>query len=379
LHTALTLWYIPLVGEPKDSLPPSLVIHIRTSEPKENLLMPMMSKLQVTIARLFVYSVVMVIIGPSTTKAGYIYTTIRNANDNTFAQGINNDGQIVGQNSNSSAASAFVYNGGVFTNLDVPFAGNYGPTANGINNSGQIVGFYSDPTGGHGFVKNGGSYATIDVPGYDFTYANGINDAGDVAGWTYDFGQSGFVKSGFVKSGGGYRTIDVPGANYTEAYGINNSGQVAGTFVNSTGTHGFIESGGVFTILDHYPGATIVYGINNLGDVVGYYNDGPGQIHGFVRSSGGVYTTIQVPEAYNDSFTQAWGINDLGQIVGYYSPASNPKAVYGFLATPDGSIAAVPEPSMSVLMSTLLGLGYVWRRRLKTRHGVTASEQDNPV
>jgi probable HAF family extracellular repeat protein len=342
--------------------------------------MPSMSKLQVTIVRLFVYLVVMVIIGPSTTKAGYIYTTIRNANDNTLAYGINNDGQIVGQNSNSSAINAYVYNGGVFTNLDVPFAGNYGPTANGINNSGQIVGFYSDPTGGHVFVKSGGSYTTLDVPGADFTYANGINDAGDVAGYyyrTYDVGGVPTTgQSGFVKSAGGYRTIDVPGARFTAAYGINNLGQVAGTFVDATGYHGFIESNGVFTVLDHYPSGTIVYGINNLGGVVGYYDGGAGY-HGFVRSSDGVYTTIQVPDGYRDSFTQAWGINDLGQIVGYYSPASNPNAVYGFLATPD--IAAVPEPSMSVVMSTLLGLGYVWRRRLKTRHGVTASEQDNSV
>jgi len=326
-----------------------------------------MSKLQVTIARLFVYSVVLVLIGYSTAKAGYIYTTIRNPNTvNTFAWKINNAGQIVGQ----SERAAYVYNGGVFTNLDVPFAGSYGLAANGINNSGQIVGYYSDPIGVHAYVKSGGNYATVDVPGAELTYANGINDAGDVAGYYYKTHDVGGVPTwglyGFVKSAVGYRTINVPGAFYTQAYGINNSGQVAGTFGDSTGTHGFIEDSGVFTILNYPSSSTWVYGINNLGDVVGFY-DVPFQgWHGFVRS-GGVYTTIQTPDGYNDSFTQAWGINDLGQIVGYYSPASDPNAVYGFLATPDESNAVVPEPSMSVVASALLGLGYVWRRRKALR------------
>jgi hypothetical protein len=326
-----------------------------------------MSKLQVTIARLFVYSVVLVLIGSSTAKAGYIYTTIRNPNTvNTFAWKINNAGQIVGQ----SDRAAYVYNGGVFTTLDLPFAGNYGATANGINNSGQIVGFYSDSTTGHAFVKSGGNYATVDVPGAELTYANGINDAGDVAGYYNGYldvgGTSVFGMYGFVKSAGGYRTINVPGAIFTQAYGINNSGQVAGTFVDSTGSHGFIEDDGVFTILNHPSSGTYVYGINNLGDVVGFYQPGNFGYHGFVRSNG-VYTTIQTPDGYSDSFTQAWGINDLGQIVGYYSPASDPNAVYGFLATPDGSNAVVPEPSMSVVASALLGLGYVWRRRKARR------------
>lgn len=332
--------------------------------------MPSISKLQVTIARLFVYSVVLVLIGSSTAKAGYIYTTIRDPNSvNTYAFGINNAGQIVGQ----SDAAAYVYNGGVFTALDLPFAVNYA-TATGINNSGQIAGFYSDSTGGHGFVKSGGNYTTLEVPGASFTYATGINDSGDVAGYYYATqdvaGVPTIRQRGFVKSGGVYRTIDAPGAGVTQTYaaGINNSGQVAGTFYDGTKYKGFIEVGGVFTILDHYASGTYVYGINNLGDVVGYYEDAgqSGGVGGAFVKSGGVYTRIQNPDGFNGSSTQAWGINDLGQIVGYYSPASDPNAVYGFLATPDGLNAVVPEPSMSVVASALLGLGYVWRRR-KTR------------
>jgi uncharacterized membrane protein len=55
--------------------------------------------------------------------------------------------------------------------------------ANGINDVGQIVGAYSDTGGGHGFLFDQGIYTTIDGPGAvaDFgTQAYGINDSGQI-------------------------------------------------------------------------------------------------------------------------------------------------------------------------------------------------------
>ena len=37
-------------------------------------------------------------------------------------------------------------------------------------------------------------------------------------------------------------TIDVPGAALTEAFGINPEGEIVGSYVNATGTHGFLLS-----------------------------------------------------------------------------------------------------------------------------------------
>jgi probable HAF family extracellular repeat protein len=70
--------------------------------------------------------------------------------------------------------------------LAVP--GAYGTFAEGINNSGQIVGSYD--AGGqhyHGFLLNQGSYTTLDPPGsspsfFGLTGAHGINDSGQIVG-----------------------------------------------------------------------------------------------------------------------------------------------------------------------------------------------------
>src|SRR6266446_326127 len=56
-----------------------------------------------------------------------------------------------------------------FTQLDVPGATQ--TFANGINDAGQIVGSFSNSTGTHGFRYTGGSFTQIDVPGTSYTQA----------------------------------------------------------------------------------------------------------------------------------------------------------------------------------------------------------------
>src|SRR4051794_16662368 len=48
--------------------------------------------------------------------------------------------------------------------------------------------------------------------------------------------------------------IDLPGAFFTHASDINNAGQIVGFFSDSTGGHGFLDTGGSFTLID-VPGA----------------------------------------------------------------------------------------------------------------------------
>src|ERR1700674_3559593 len=69
-----------------------------------------------------------------------------------------------------------------------------------------------------------GTYTQIDYPGASWTYAEGIDSAGDIVGYYVDT----VGEHGFLLSGGGYTSIDYPGAKYTVASGINDNGQVVG-------------------------------------------------------------------------------------------------------------------------------------------------------
>jgi probable HAF family extracellular repeat protein len=74
---------------------------------------------------------------------------------------------------------------------------------------------------------------------------------------------------GFVDDGGGITSFVYPGALATNAFGINNSGQIVGytPTADSAGTHGFLESGGSFySINDPNTAGTVAFGINNVGD-----------------------------------------------------------------------------------------------------------------
>ena len=94
-----------------------------------------------------------------------------------------------------------------------------------------------------GFLKDGAILTTFDDPDHaQQTFANGINDAGQIVGYFLDpsFGEF----HGFLKESAIFTTIDVPGTPFgrTFAYGINDAGQIVGKFGDTTGTHGFLAT-----------------------------------------------------------------------------------------------------------------------------------------
>jgi probable HAF family extracellular repeat protein len=83
-----------------------------------------------------------------------------------------------------------------------------------------------------------------------------------------------------------FTQIDVPGANRTFAEGINDAGQIVGAIFDSTSLHGFLNTRGSFTQIDvPVPGAvdTLPRGINDAGQIVGYFDDSTGR-HGFLNT-----------------------------------------------------------------------------------------------
>src|SRR6266850_1250396 len=114
------------------------------------------------------------------------------------------------------------------------------------------------------------SFTQLDVPGATLTAARGINHAGQIVGiFTNSTGTH-----GFLDTGGSVIPLDAPGATSTQARGINNAGQISGVFANSTGTHGFLYIGGSFAPFD-VPGTsfTTAFGINDAAQIVGFFND----------------------------------------------------------------------------------------------------------
>ena len=114
----------------------------------------------------------------------YIFTTFDDpsAAIGTFANALNDTGQIVGNTSNSGSQDGFLLSGGTYTAIDDPSATNQ-TVAQGINDAGQIVGWCSNNSGNHGFLLANGVYAAIDDPSTtNGTLAFGINDLGQVVG-----------------------------------------------------------------------------------------------------------------------------------------------------------------------------------------------------
>ena len=181
---------------------------------------------------------------------------------------------------------------------------------------------------------------SIAVPGASETLASGINDAGQVSGGYVDASGT----HGFVDTNGVFTTINAPGAISTSVFGINATGQVTGSYRDAAGiTHGFVDTNGSFMTFD-VPGAggTFGQGINDAGQVAGFYA-GPSSIGSFVESNG-VVTLLAVPGAAS---TTAFGINNAGQVSGSYS--SNPTSPsHGFVYA-NGVFTTIDIPTSMVV------------------------------
>ena len=169
------------------------------------------------------------------------------------------------------------------------------------------------------------------------SWAYGINDGGQVAGYAYLAGNSGY--HAFLYSGGVMQDLGALGGsgNYSIARAINDSGKVAGfAYLSVDVYHAFLYSGSGLQDLGTLGGSwSDAFGINDSGRVVGrsFLAGDTEEEHAFVYADG-VMTDLNtlLPAGSSWTLTEARAVNDAGQIAGF---GTNPDGLTrGFLLIP---------------------------------------------
>jgi probable HAF family extracellular repeat protein len=299
---------------------------------------------------------------------------------NSLAIGINNAGEVVGSFEVPVAdpyhppmgptGSGFVTNEHAFitgpngigmTDLSPPSYYAY-TSASAINDSGQVAIIadydifshapYSHTngliTGPHGAgMTDLGQLAEDKIA--NFTEPFGINNAGQVVGWSET--AEGATAHAFITGPNGIGMVDLGTLGQQDlsmAVGINGTGQVTGSSWSTTGgvTHAFITgaNGIGMTDLGALGGSgsnSLAYDINDAGQVVGWSNTSS-SMHAFVTGPNGAGMTDLNSLAHlpaGVTLTKAVGINNLGQVV-----------AVGY------AVGAIPEPASYTLMLAGLAL-----------------------
>jgi probable HAF family extracellular repeat protein len=196
------------------------------------------------------------------------------------ADGITASGAIVGGYSIPGVSEiGFLLSGGTFTNIFVPGSTLTGPGS--VSPSGTIVGIYDTPLRRFSFLYKDGVYTTLPF-GPNFV-PQGINDQGQIVG-----SNSGTGPGFLLDPNGNSTTINFPGALNTFANGINNLGDIVGYYYDGRTTHGFLmDPAGNFTSFDvpeASPPGTLPFAINDAGEIVGFYWDANGFNHAFIAT-----------------------------------------------------------------------------------------------
>ena len=287
------------------------------------------------------------------------------------ANRINDSDQVVGQvffcdmvegNCINGRTRAFVFDREASTVLGT--LGGRDSMALGINNAGQVVGWShtAGPTPGtsgpeHAFIFQNGIIEDIGTKTTsNGTWASNINESGQVSGWAR--GSSGNLSDHgpFLYSGGTFQFFGVIGT----AWDINNAGQIVGGMGGNDDGSGqaFLFSGGVVKNLGNVsPQHTyaLANAINNAGHVVGFSSPR------FLSSSGeqafiftaGVMQNLNnlIPSNSGWVLTQARDINDAGQIVGEGFKDGQPRA---FLLTPTQPLLLTePNSTKAIVLESI--------------------------
>lgn len=276
---------------------------------------------------------------------------------NASALSVNNAGQFVGvqgssinslscTNSPSAQAAFWDRNDGYYQQPGT--LGGNDSCAQGVNDDGQMVGvsftvngfgsgiwqsFVWDPVG-----LGGGLHQLLGTCGcYSFAYK--INNNSRAVGYLYGSVSSYKVQAFYADVGSTGVLIPMPsGAESTYALNINDSGLIVGQadYPSSSGTppSAWVYDSTTATLTDLSSlvsgfRAHSAWGINNLGQVVGYGYDSGGGLHGFVWSASQGMLVYSLSSSYGNVL---YDINDDGVVVGLNYPTSSTTSALLFSA-----------------------------------------------
>jgi len=157
----------------------------------------------------------------------------------------------------------------LYTIVRLPSLGGKQISVSAINDRGQIVGTASDAKGrSHAVLWQGGKLIDIGVlPGYDKSYASGINNVGQVVGWSekpdpkYES-----ASQAFMWQKGKLQALPTLGSE-TMAVGINNKGQIVGfAFTSSFVSHAVLWENGRIVDLGSSPTKESIYNADAIND-----------------------------------------------------------------------------------------------------------------
>jgi uncharacterized membrane protein len=266
---------------------------------------------------------------------------------------INDLGQTAGVSFPPNSNSIATFWNNTTPSLRQPVSGAVGSYVNGINNSGQLAGYSigstGTPSGLLATIWNGSKPTALGVlPNTYGSYAMGINDAGQVAGFT-NLGNGNTARATIWNNLAPTILPPLPGGNSSLAIGINNIGQVVGTsIVTNSGVNSSIATiwnGTTPIALGILPGAAFSNGegINDLGEVVGstyftnpqYTTDGRSTNEYATIWNGLTPTELGMLQGGVNS--DATSINNLGEVAGatYFADGSRHATIWNGLTPTD--------------------------------------------
>lgn len=253
-----------------------------------------------------------------------------------FSQAMNESGQVAGYGDapNGMSQHGFVWNGNEIVHivpLNYPNGGNC--WAYGINDFGDVVGYSSN--GGlsiHAFLWDGEQMNDLGAPEWatvDYSRAQDVNNNGCVVGFA---GGVPYDLRGFIKHDGIWDKIPTFGGNESRAYAVNDLNDVVGWTRNKDGKfRAFAIPNGNLNYMtdigDLGGGAAEAFDVNNNRIITGQSKVDDTYFHAFTWSQDGGMIDLGTLGG-NESY--AWSINDNDVVVGK-SQIPEENGTHGFI------------------------------------------------